>query len=95
MICEKCGDIILTLEVDVFDHEGADHWVNFSINEVPDNVVYIDLPTNWTGCEQSEEEQMESIRCPHCHQFPFRHKEVDTYAFTRCVMFKFSPGDAT
>lgn len=88
MICEKCGALISTLEVNLFDWEGNDAWGNVLISEVPDNAVYIDLPTNWTGYDMSEEEQSESIRCPFCRQHPFKKIEIDTHDFVRVVMFK-------
>ena len=88
MICEKCGNIITTFEALFFDREGSDYWTNVVINEVPDNAVYIDVPTNWTGDGMSEEEQAESIRCPFCKQHPFKKIEVDTHQFVRVVMFK-------
>ena len=88
MICEKCGNIISTLEVLFFDRDGSDYWTNILINEVPDNAVYIDINRTWTGDGMSEEEQSESIRCPFCKQHPFKRIEIETYDFERVVMFK-------
>lgn len=95
MICEKCGSIILTLEADMFDHEGADSWVNVPAEEVPNNAVYIDLPTNWTGYELDEDEQVECVRCPRCHKFPFKGNEIQIYTIVRCVMFKHTAKEET
>lgn len=91
MICENCGNIISTVEANMFDREGSDYWTHCQINEVPDNAVYIDLPTYWTGDELCEEEQADCIRCPRCRKFPFRNREIQTYTLVRCVMFKHEP----
>ena len=88
MICEKCGYPLTTLEVNVFAGDGSDYWTRVLVNEVPDNAVYIDMPTSWTGNDMSEEEQAESIRCPLCRKHPFKTVEIDTYDYVRAVMFK-------
>lgn len=88
MICEKCGYPLTTLEVNVFAEDGSDYWTHVFVNEVPDNAVYIDMPTSWTGSGMSEDEQAESIRCPFCRRHPFKTKEIDTYDYVRVVMFK-------
>ena len=88
MKCEKCGEEIKVLEVDEFNYEGADAFQKYFYEEVPDNAVYFDTRENWTGAEQDEEEQRETIRCPKCKQFPFKNGEIQTYTFIRVVMFK-------
>ena len=88
MICEKCGNIITTFEVNFFDKDGSDYWTNVPIEEVPNNAVYIDMGKSWAGDELDEEEQVETIRCPFCRNYPFKSNEVQTYDFVRVVMFK-------
>lgn len=90
MICENCGNIITTFEMLFFDREGSDYWAHVPINEVPDNAVYVDVPKHWTGDEMSEEEQMDSIRCPFCKQHPFKKPLIETHDFVRVVLFKYT-----
>ena len=93
MKCEKCGSDITYVNMNRFNYEGDDCWVQYSINEEEKtDVVYMDADCNWTGCGLSEEEQMDTILCPCCEQFPFQHKEVQTYEIVRVVCFK--GGDA-
>ena len=91
MICENSGSEIKEIEADLFDYQGIDYWTEFHIEEVPENAVYADLPTSWTGDELDETELPDCIRCPRCRKFPFRSKEVQTYHLVRVVMFKHRP----
>ena len=86
--CEKCGKEILNLFLDVFERDGSDSVCFFPIREAPENAVYVDAVHNWTGYGLSEEEQMETITCPYCRQFPFAHQEVQVYEIVRVVCFK-------
>lgn len=86
--CEKCGKEIDHIVTNCFNYDGSDSDGKFMIEEHDDNAVVFNIGTNWTGYELTEEEQMESIRCPFCGAFPFKHKEVQTYSFVEVVMFK-------
>ena len=100
MICEKCGHETDRLRIGVFNRDGSDSDIFPLIEEVDAltdeesneaggcDVVIIETTQNWTGYEMSEEEMMEDIRCPHCGQFPFKHKEVQVYDVVRIVCFK-------
>lgn len=89
MKCEKCGSDIAYVNMLRFNYEGDDCWIQYAINEEEQTeAVYMDADCNWTGCGLSEEEQMDSIVCPCCEQFPFKHKEVQTYEIVRVVCFK-------
>ena len=86
MKCEKCGHEIEHVEVDMFDREGADSWCDYLILE-HENGIYLDLDRSWTGYGLSDEERVECIRCPHCHQFPLICTEIQEYEIMREVMF--------
>lgn len=89
MKCEKCGNEISYVKMLRFNYDGSDDWIRYTINEEENiEAVYIDADCNWTGCGLSEEEQMDTIICPDCEQFPFEHKEVQTYEILRVVCFK-------
>ena len=89
MICEKCGKEIAYVNMLRFNYDGSDNWVQYSINEEEnDMAVFMDADHNWTGCDLTEEEQMETIICPHCKQFPFEYEEVQSYEIVRVVCFK-------
>ena len=86
--CEKCRKEIETLMVDIFNRDGSDNFYAHGITECPENAVCIDVNQNWTGNELSEEEMLETIKCPHCGQFPFKSSEIQTETFVRIIMFK-------
>ena len=91
MKCEKCGRLLTHLDVNFFDHEGADYEQQLSFNEYDTDAVEVEVTQNWTGYDLSEEEMAETIYCPHCRQFPFKNPEIQTFDITRVVMFKQSP----
>ena len=88
MKCEKCGQEINTLLVDVFQRDGSDDFDEHPVFECEENAAYIETTPNWTGYELSEEEMIDTIACPHCKQFPFQSKEVQVYDVVRVVCFK-------
>lgn len=87
MKCEKCGKGIDHLKINVFDRDGSDYDILVPIYEDEESVLFETTP-NWVGYELSEEEMMDDIRCTHCNQFPFKHKEVQVYNVVRVVCFK-------
>ena len=94
MICEKCGKEIHSLIVNVFNHEGADSFVNEFIAECDETgAVWFDTTPNWVGYELSEEEMNETIECPYCHQNPFEYGEVQVYTVVRVVKFSKSQNE--
>ena len=89
--CNKCG-CPLTLdgiEVLNFRIDGSDYWDKEQLKECDNEAVYLDLQANWTGCEFDDDmdEKRASIRCPRCHKYPFKKKEIQTYQIIRVVMF--------
>lgn len=95
MICEKCWKATDRLLINVFNRDGSDsEQFVFAISEdCPDDedgcdVVIMETNQNWCGYGLSEEEMMEDIRCPHCGQFPFKHREVQVYDVVRVVCFR-------
>lgn len=88
MKCEKCGQEIRNLLVDVFRYDGSDDFDEHPIFECEENAAYIETSQNWTGYELSEEEMRETIICPHCRQFPFKSEEIQIYDVVRVVCFK-------
>lgn len=88
MICEKCGKDIHSINVNTFNHDGADSFVNEFIAECEETgAVWFETTTNWVGYEQSEEEMNRTIECPHCHQNPFEDEEIQVYTVVRVVKF--------
>ena len=93
MICEKCGKAIGHVEINTFDRDGSDFDDVAFIEEPEDEngertVALIETNANWTGYELTEEEQRETIKCPHCGEFPFKHMEIQVYEIVRLVCFK-------
>lgn len=87
MKCEKCGKEIDGILVDEFLRD-ANTDVKYPFKEEPENAVVIDVNRNWTGYELSEEERIDTIRCPHCKQFPFICEEIQEEEIVRLVLFK-------
>lgn len=88
MKCEKCGKEISFLNVNHFNHDGSDSYLSITFEEVPDNAVLIETNKNWTGYDLSEEEMIETIQCPYCHEYPFKNTEIQVEEVVRLVMFK-------
>jgi len=91
MKCEKCGRKIETVLVDIFNYDGSDE-----VQELPlvENsfCAYVDAEQTWTGYELLEEEKSETIRCPHCKQFPFKSQEIQVQTIVRVVFFTENDG---
>lgn len=92
MKCEKCGFEFEKVNVDMFDHDGSDWFYPHCIEEVENDAVIVETEQNWTGYELSEDEMVETIRCPHCAKFPFKSTEIHVYNVVRLVMFKSKEG---
>ena len=86
MKCEQCGREIDYLEVDMFNEDGSDDWYLAEVIESGD-VVCMNVLPQWTGAELSEEEQVETIRCPHCKQFPFARKFCDSWKTVSMILY--------
>ena len=86
--CEKCGCELTYLEIDMFDREGWDDFIEVPIEE-HENGVFADVTLNWCGYELDDDDtdKRDCIRCPYCHQYPFKDEEIQTYEFERIVMF--------
>lgn len=88
MKCEKCGQKIDNLLVDVFRYDGSDAFDKHPVFECEEDAAYIETTQNWTGYGQSEEEMLDTIICPHCKQFPFKSTEIQVHDVVRVVRFK-------
>lgn len=86
MKCEKCGKEIDSVEVNMFESDGSDDWYIVEIGEENDVVLFSVLP-NWTGNDLVEAEQIETIRCPHCHKFPLKKQMIDTCQYVSVTMY--------
>lgn len=86
--CKCCGREINYVNVDLFDIHGSDSFERVPLYECDDNAVYIEPGQVWTGNDLSEEEQIDTIRCPYCDQFPFNEKDIQAEDVVRVVMFK-------
>ena len=89
MKCAKCGKEITSISTSRFSYDGSDYEDTLGIEEYDDyNAVIMETDKNWTGYELTEEEMRESMRCPHCRQFPFGSNEIQIYDVVRIVCFK-------
>ena len=88
MRCEKCGKQLEYIEADRFAMNGSDFSAKYSYKEVPQDAVVIDTDNFWTGYELEKDEQIKTIRCPYCREFPFDDKEIQVCEVVRVVMFK-------
>lgn len=88
MFCEKCGKEMSTLMIDVFNHDGSDGYYTHCVEEHEENAVTIDTTKNWTGYELSNEERVDTIKCPYCRQFPFESTEIQIEKPVRIICFK-------
>ena len=93
MKCEKCGQEISNLLVDVFRYDGSDTFDLHPLYECDENAAYIETTQNWTGYEVSEDEMRDTIVCPHCKRFPFKSTEIQVYDVVRVVCFKEAQND--
>lgn len=86
--CKCCGRELNYVNVDLFDIQGSDSFERLPLHECDDNAVYIEPGQIWTGYELSEEEQIDTIKCPYCNKFPFNEKDIQVEDVVRVVMFK-------
>lgn len=88
MKCEKCGKETDSVLVGMFNHDGSDSDIKVPALNADENAAIMDVTQNWTGYELSEDEQRDTIKCPHCNQFPFKNGEIQVYDIVRIVCFK-------
>ena len=88
MKCEKCGKEFDRILIDIFDHNGCDSANSIYYAECEENAVVIETDNAWVGYGLSEEERPDTIACPHCKKFPFKHKEIQVCEIVRVVCFK-------
>lgn len=86
--CEKCGKYITTVKVNEFQRDGSDHFVDVAIKDYQNNAIGFETSQNWCGYWLTEEEQAETILCPHCDKFPFKDKEIQCHEIMRVVCFR-------
>ena len=89
MKCEQCGKELLSLEVDMFNADGSDDWytVEDFFHDEETGMVAISVLTNWTGDELDEDELADTIRCPHCKQYPFKCRLIETCRYVSIQMY--------
>lgn len=85
--CKNCGAAIETVQVDFFNKDGSDCYVECAFEEYDNGAIELDVDPNWTGYDLSDEERMNGIKCPHCGKFPFAD-EIHVYDIVRVIMFK-------
>lgn len=88
MKCEKCKNEIEDIELNRFNHDGSDSYIYVPIAEFENNVTIIETDNNWTGHDLSKSEQLETILCPICGEFPFKHKEIQVHEIVQLACFK-------
>lgn len=87
MKCEKCKNEIDHIFTSEFNIYGQDDDYRFDLIQDHEGACYFETDKNWTGYELTEDEMTERIECPHCKQYPFIDKEIQTYDIVRVVMF--------
>lgn len=88
MKCEKCNKEITELKVTIFNYDGSDSDTVHSFHECEENAVVIDVDPDLAGNELEGEEMADTISCPHCGEFPFKSKEIQTRHYISVAMFK-------
>lgn len=88
MLCEKCGAKIDEVWINHFNFDGSDSFKKISFQQADENAIVMETDQYWTGYELTEEEQRETIICPKCNEFPFKHGEIQVYDVVRIVCFK-------
>lgn len=88
MICERCGNEIIYVNVDMFQHDGTDTDIKVLVQECVKDAVFFEVDENWCGYELSEEEANETISCPSCGKNPFKNEEIQIHEIVRVVKFK-------
>lgn len=74
--------------MNLFRRDGSDTFDKHPVFECEKDAAYIETTQNWTGYELSEEEMLDTITCPNCHQFPFKNTEMQVYDVVRIVCFR-------
>jgi len=87
MYCDKCGKELKSILVDEFQRDGSDSFISHPVKDELYDAAVVEIDSNWTGYDLSEEELLDTIICPHCGQFPFKNKEIQVYDIVRLVMF--------
>ena len=94
--CKHCGFEIEYIHAPVFNRDGSDSDMSFDViepEEAEGEVACIELPKSWCGYELSEEEMMDSIRCPNCGRFPFSESAgINVDVVVRVVCFAENKG---
>ena len=86
MKCEQCGKELNSIEVDMFNYDGSDDWYDVELFE-ESGIALLNVIPSWTGDELDEDEQTETIRCPHCKQYPFKCKMIETCRYVSIQMY--------
>ena len=78
MTCNNCGAEINCVIVNHFDHEGADHHIAIPPEDLGNDTYGLMLDSRWAGYGLNEADQLETIWCPCCKQFPFKSKMLNS-----------------
>ena len=87
MKCYKCGKEIDMVLITMFTHEGYDVEIKVDLDDLGNGVYGADVSTEWTGYLVDEEEQVDTIMCPKCRQFPFKDKEIGVQEVVRLTFW--------
>lgn len=87
MKCEQCGKELHSLEVDMFNYDGSDDWYTVEDLYEEGGVLLFSTLPQWTGDELDEDEQADTIRCPHCKQYPFKCRLIETCRYVSVQMY--------
>ena len=85
MKCEKCGKEFNWLKVREFEPEGTD-FERCTFVEEDEDIVFFDTTAAWTGANLDKEDQIDTISCPHCGEFPFKSEDIEVIPIVRVVM---------
>lgn len=74
--CEKCGRGMPYININEFLKDDSDADIERPYAKCAANAIVIETDHAWTGYDLSEEEQIETIKCPFCHKFPFEAETI-------------------
>ena len=85
--CTHCGKEIKRVKVNYFKPDDTDDYQEIPIEAEYNGAVVIIAQRDWTGYELSDEERMDTIKCPYCGEYPFLYPEIHAYDFVEIVCF--------
>jgi hypothetical protein len=70
ILCKHCGYQVFSIATNCFLPDGSDAEFHYTGTENAGAMCF-ELPESWCAYGLSDEERIESIKCPRCRKFPF------------------------